>query len=97
MKTKKFEGLLISEIKKAEKLANKHSGFDDCKITGYSSKTVRPIDFDQSIIFIEVTCEICRNYEQRCDFDILLDIPMFDRRRTTAKVIENHMNISSKI
>lgn len=84
---KEFKGLLKSEIKKAVKVANAYSGFDDCTITGYSWTESRPIDFDPNAVFIDVVCEICRNYKDRCDFDVALTIPMSDRRRTTAKVI----------
>lgn len=84
---KKFEGLLKSEIKKAENIANKHSGFSDCKVTGYFAKERRPFDFDLDMVFVEVKCEICRNYEERCEFDVMLDIPMFDRRKTKARVV----------
>lgn len=85
---KKFEGLLKSEIKKAVKAANKYSGFNDCTVTGYSWTTERPFEFDPEAVFVNVKCEICRNYEERCDFDVELIIPMFDRRKTTASIIK---------
>ena len=78
--------LLKSEIKKAERCANNHSGYTDCKVTAYSVHFDRPFDFDPNAIFADVICEICRNYEERCDFDVTLTIPMFDRRRTTANI-----------
>ena len=78
--------LLKSEITKAEKCANNYSGYTDCKVTAYSVHFDRPLDFDPDAIFANVICEICRNYEKRCDFDVTLTIPMFDRRRTTAKI-----------
>lgn len=77
---KEFRGLLKSEIKKAEKLANKITGFSDCKITGYSS--VKSNQFGEC--WIDCKCEICRNYEERVDIDIMLVIPMFDRRMSWA-------------
>ena len=81
---RKFEGLLKSEIKKAERLANKVTGFNDCKITGYFSKITHPFDFDPSFVFVEVECEICRDYEEPIETVINLLIPMDDRRRTFA-------------
>lgn len=83
---KKFEGLLKSEIRKAVKEANEYSGFNDCTITGYSWKEERPFSFDPEAVFVTVECEICRDYTERCDFDIVLNIMMSDRRRTTATV-----------
>lgn len=85
---KEFKGLLRSEIKKAENLANKITGFSDCKITGYSS--VESNKFEEC--WIECECEICRNYEERVDIDIMLVIPMFDRRMSWA-----YCNIDGKI
>ena len=87
---KKFERLLKSEIKKAEAAANKATGTKNCKVTGYSWKVVNPFDFDQNAEFVEVICEICHDYERRADVDVRLDIPMIDRRRSTATVIGNH-------
>lgn len=83
---KKFNGLLRSEIKKAEKLANKITGFADCKITGYSSNENKPFDFDDNC-WVDCKCEICRNYEQPIDISIYLSIPMFDRRMSWAYCI----------
>lgn len=77
---KEFKGLLRSEIKKVEKLANKVTGFDNCKITGYS--TVESTMFDSC--WIDCKCEICRDYEERVDIDIRISIPMFDRRMSWA-------------
>lgn len=77
---KEFKGLLISEVKKAEKLANKVTGFDDCKVTGYS-----PVERNEFCeCWIDCKCEICRNYKDRVDIDIMLVIPMFDRRMSWA-------------
>lgn len=86
---KKFEGLLKSEIKKAEKLANRLTGFNDCKVTGYSSKVTHPFEFDPDCTYIDCECEICRNYEEPIDFQINLSIPMGDRRRSFAWAIFN--------
>ncbi|MCD7866809.1 MAG: hypothetical protein LUG62_01110 [Clostridiales bacterium] len=83
---KEFKGLLRSEIKKAERLANKATGTDNCRITGYSWKEEHPIDFAPECTFIEVRCEICHDYEERADVDIILNIPMFDRRMTKASI-----------
>lgn len=83
---KEFKGLLKSEIKKAEQYANKMSGYNDCKVTGYSVKERTESDLFPEFVWYKVVCEICRNYEERCDFDILLMIPMFDRRKTFANI-----------
>ena len=88
MKTKVFEDLLRSEIKKAIKVANKATGFNDCTITAYFAEEEHPFDFDPEVTFMNVTCEICRNYEERVPIDVVLSIPMFDRRMTTARVVE---------
>ena len=82
---KKFEGLLKSEIRKVERLANKLTGFSDCKVTAYSSMETHPINFDPSVVFVECDCEVCRNYEEPIGFSIHLTIPMFDRRRSWVK------------
>lgn len=88
-KSKTFEGLLQSEIRKAENAANKATGTRNCKLTGYTSKVVHPFDFDPEATFVEVICEICHDCERRASVDVRLDIPMFDRRRTVATVIPN--------
>lgn len=80
MAQKTFEDLKASEIRKAEKLANKFSGRTDCKVTGWFSENH---DFEW---FYKVTCEICYNYETRASFDVVLFIDTNDRRRTTAHV-----------
>ena len=86
-KIKEFEGLLSSEIKKAEAAANKALGRKDCKVTGYFAKETHPFDFDPDLTFVDVRCEICYGYGgDRADVDIMLSVPMFDRRRTTARV-----------
>lgn len=85
MKSREFKGLLKSEIKKAEKAANKALGVNDCKVTGYSSRVTHPIDFDPECVWVEVECEICHNYENRAEVDVHLSIPMFDRRKTDVR------------
>ncbi len=82
---KEFKGLLKSEIKKAEKAANKILGVNDCKVTGYSSKIVHPFDFDLDSTFVECDIEVCHNYEERAEVDVHLSIPLFDRRKTRVK------------
>lgn len=84
MKNRGFKGLLKSEIKKAEKAANKALGVTDCKVTGYSSRVTRPVDFDPEYVVVEVECEICHSYENRAEVDVHLSIPMYDRRKTDA-------------
>ena len=87
MKAKHFDGLLQSEIRKAESAANKATGTKNCKLTGYSYKVVHPFDFDPDAVFVEVMCEMCHDYERRASVDVRLDIPMFDRRRTVATAV----------
>lgn len=89
MKSKKFESLLPSEIKKAEAAANKATGTKNCKVTGYSW-TRSSLGIDPDAMFVDVRCEICHDYEQRADVDVLLSIPMFDRRRSFATAVSNH-------
>lgn len=82
MKCKEFEGLLNSEIKKIERAANKISGFNNCKLTAYSSKVTHPFDFDFECTFVEIDAEICRDYEELVECEIHMSIPMFDRRKS---------------
>ena len=92
---KKFEGLLKSEIKKAERFANKITGFNDCKLTAYSSKVTHPFDFDKDCEFVEIDCEICRDYEEPIDTLIHLSIPMLNRRKTFAWCMLNGEYVST--
>lgn len=78
---KQFENLLKSEIKKAEALANKALGTNDCKVTGWGGKVVA-----DDMGFVKIKCEICHNYEERADIDIVLHIPLWDRRKTWASI-----------
>lgn len=87
---KKFEGLLKSEIRRAEAAANKATGTKNCKVTGYSWKIVRPFDFAPNVEFVEAVCEICHDYDCRADVDVRIDIPISDRRRSSATAIQNH-------
>ena len=82
--TREFNGLLKSEIKKAERLANKVTGYNDCKVTAYSSKVTHPFDFDYNTVYVEVDCEICRDYKEPIEEQIHLSIPMADRRMSFA-------------
>ena len=77
---KEFETILVSEIRKAEKVANKLTGYDNCKVTAYSAKVDK--DFPD---FIDVTCEICRDYEEVLN-DVVVKINVFmpDRRMSKA-------------
>lgn len=82
---KEFRGLLRSEIKKIETAANKATGFNDCKLTAYSSETTLLLDFDPTSVFVDVRCEICRNYEEPVEgLTVEMSIPMFDRRKSKA-------------
>jgi hypothetical protein len=84
MKDYTFNGLLKSEVAKAERVANKVTGFNDCKVTAYSSHEERS-SYDPRFTWVEVDCEICRNYEDVVDgLKVHLSIPIFDRRRTKA-------------
>jgi hypothetical protein len=70
---KQFEGLLNSEIKKAEKVSGG-------KVTSYSSNGANETGF------VTVRCEICTGYgsdAERLD-DVYLSIYMPDRRRSFA-------------
>jgi hypothetical protein len=78
-----FTGLLKSEIKKAESVANKYFNRCDCKVTGYAP---RLHSTDYGCIWYEVTCEICFNYETRADRDAVIYVFMNDRRRSFAQI-----------
>lgn len=80
---KTFETMMKSEIKKAETAANKFFGRKDCKVTGYSAKCLGD-DFLEH--YYEVTCEICFNYEERADYDVVVSVFMPDRRKSFAQV-----------
>ena len=84
---KEFKGLLKSEIKKIEKLANKVNKVNDCKVTGYSYTITHPFDFDPESTFIECNSEIMRGYEEPVEYSINLTIPLFDRRKSYAWTI----------
>lgn len=86
---KEFKGLLKSEVKKAERLANKLTGFKDCRVTAYSSEVTHPFDFDPESTWIQCICEICRDYEEPIDFSVNLSIPMRDRRKSFAWCVYN--------
>lgn len=82
---KEFKGLLKSEVKKIETAANKATGFDNCKLTAYASSISRPFDFDPTAVFVDIHCEICRDYEEPVEgLDVTMSVPMFDRRRSKA-------------
>ena len=80
--TKEFTGLNKSEIRKAIKLANRINNCKDCTVTGYSYKS-NPDEYNM----IEVTCEICHNYEERADYDVVVEVFMDDRRRSWAHTV----------
>ena len=76
-----------SEIKKIMKAANDYSGFNDCKLTGYTYSIESPFEFDPDAKFAIVICQICRNHEERLDVDVELTVLLSDRRLSKAKVI----------
>lgn len=73
---KKFEGLMISEIKKINKFAQKRDKKDSC-ITGYGCNTV-----PDELGVIEVRCEICSNDMNDREADVIFEVFMPDRRRS---------------
>lgn len=87
MKEKAFKNLAKSEIKKAESVANKFFNRKDCKVTGYSAKRS---NLEGCGEWYDVQCEICFNFEDRADIDVLVSVFMDDRRRSFAKVVPNH-------
>lgn len=80
-KMKEFNTLKKSEIKKAEKMANKLNGRTDCKVTAYGYNGADEYGFAR------VFCEICYNYEERADEDVQLEICLWDRRRSWAHAV----------
>ena len=85
MRTKRtFEGLLLSEIKKAEVAANKKLHVEDCKVTGYSYNEG---ELPNATGFLTVRCEICHNYEVRANVDVQVEVYLEDRRRSFAIAI----------
>ena len=80
MKNNTYESFTLSksEIKKIETLANKITGFDNCKVTAYSST------YKANFNAVECSIEICRDYEERVDVDIYLSSFLDDRRRSYA-------------
>lgn len=81
---KEFKGLLKSEIKKAETAANKFFGTTNAKVTAYfvGERHEYIVRGD----WCEVKCEICFDYENRADYDVVINVFMPDRRRSFAKV-----------
>ena len=77
-----FDSMKKSEIKKAEAAANKFFGRKDCKVTGYSAK----LSTTDAGTWYDVTCEICFNYEERAECDVVVSAFMDDRRRSFATV-----------
>lgn len=78
-----FDNLKKSEIKKAEAAANKFFGRKDCKVTGYSARLAST---EFGCTWYDVRCEICFNYEERADYDVMVCVFMDDRRRSFAQV-----------
>lgn len=77
-----FNGMMKSEIKKAETAANKFSGRKDCKVTAYSAK----LSSTEFGTWYDVNCEICFNYEEAAEFSVCVSVFMDDRRRSFATV-----------
>ena len=71
---KRFEGPLISEVKKVNRFVQKRDGRDS-QITGYSCNTV-----PDELNFIRVKCEICSNDMTEREDDAFLYVYMTDRR-----------------
>ena len=92
MKNNTYENFTLSksEIKKIETLANKITGFDNCKVTAYSSS------YNKEFNIVECSIEICRDYEERVDVDIHLSSFLDDRRRSYAYAFINNEYITIK-
>lgn len=82
--------LLKSEIKKIETLANKITGFNNCKVTAYSSS------YDKELNFVECSIEICRDHEEVVNIDLYLSAFLDDRRRSYAYAFVNSKYITIK-
>lgn len=84
---KPFDCLLKSEIKKAEKVANEYYNRNDCKVTACSwSATDQKYDGSFETSWIEVKCEICFDYKERADHDVIVNCFLPDRRRSFVGV-----------
>lgn len=77
---KEFNGLLKSEIKKAEAAANKFYGRKDCKVTSCGWGEV------DGLGNVTVSCEICFGYEEPADHSVIVSVIGMDRRRSFAQV-----------
>ena len=71
--------LMVSEIKKAERLANKVTGKTDCRVTNCYTDNKK----DNSG-FIKVMCEICSNNMEDPEGYVRLFVCTWNRRRTFA-------------
>ena len=69
--------LKISEIKKAERLANRLTGKKDCRVSGYYTEGAKG-DFQ---IF---QCEVLSDGGKTREIDIYVDAFLPDRRRSRA-------------
>ena len=70
--------LLRSEIKKAERFATKANG-RETRMTGFFYQGVSDLGF------AEVICEMCSENFTRREDDVILSVPMFDRRKTWVR------------
>lgn len=69
--------LKISEIKKAERLANRLTGKKDCRVTGYYTEGANG-DFQT------FQCEVLSDGGKTREIDIYVDAFLPDRRRSRA-------------
>lgn len=74
---KNFEGLLKSEIKKAERLATKCNR----TITKMTGCHYCMSDADE-YGFIDVSCEMCSNDMKTRERDVVVHVCLFDRRKS---------------
>lgn len=78
---KNFEGLLKSEIKKAERLATRANNGVATKMTGCHYSLA-----EENYGFIDVTCEMCSNDMEVREKDVVVHVCLFDRRRSFVTI-----------
>lgn len=78
---KNFEGLLKSEIKKAESLATKQN-HTITKMTGCHYNLTND-DYG----FIDVTCEMCSNDMETREKDVVVHVCLWDRRKSFVTTV----------
>lgn len=77
-----FNGMMKSEIKKAETAANKFFGRKDCRVTAYYAEPSKTCPDS----FYDVHCEICFGNGDPAEHSVLVCAFMVDRRRSFATV-----------